>query len=75
MVCKIWAKNNQLGGLIRFVGNSHVYQAPKSNCFISVRAIGAHKALLNVQIYLLWNFLEIKMIGAVNPKLHTVHLN
>ena len=35
-------------GLIRFVGNSHVYQTPKSNCFIAARANGAHKALFNV---------------------------
>ena len=35
-------------GLIKLVGNSHVYQAPKSNCFIAARAIGAHKALFNV---------------------------
>ena len=55
------------GGLIRFVGNSHVYQAPKSNCFIAGRAIASHKTLFNVQIYFLWNFLETEMSGAVNP--------
>ena len=36
------------GGHIRFVGNSHIYQASKSNCFIAARAIGAHKALFLV---------------------------
>ena len=36
------------GGVIRFVGNSYVYQAPKSNCFIAARAIGAHRGLFNV---------------------------
>ena len=41
-------KNNELGGLIRFAGNSHVYQVPKRNCFIAVLAIGAHKALFSV---------------------------
>ena len=35
-------------GLIKLVGNSHVYQAPRSNCFIAARAIGAHKVLFNV---------------------------
>ena len=55
------------GGLIRFVGNSHVYQAHKSNCFITARAIGAHKRLFNEQTCLFWNFLEIKISGAVNP--------
>ena len=34
--------------LIRFVGNTHVYQAPKSSCFIAAPAIGAHKALFNL---------------------------
>ena len=28
--------------------NPHIYQPPESNCFIAVRAIGAHEALLNV---------------------------
>ena len=54
-------------GLIGFAGNSHVYHAPKSNCFIAARAIGAYKALFNVSIYLLENFFEIKMSGAVIP--------
>ena len=58
-------------GLIRFVGNSHVYQAPKSNCFIAARVTGANKELFSVYIYLLWNFLEIKMSGTVNP--NTLH--
>ena len=31
-----------------FLGNSHVYQAPKSNCFIAARATVAHKALFNI---------------------------
>ena len=35
-------------GLIKLVGNSHVYQAPKSNGFIAARAIGAYKVLFNV---------------------------
>ena len=56
------------GGVIRFVGNSHVYQAPKSNCFIAARAIGAHRGLFNVQTNLFWTFLEIKMIGTANPQ-------
>ena len=47
------------GVLIRFVGNSHAYQAPESNCFIAARAISASKVLLNVKIYLLPNFLKI----------------
>ena len=47
------------GVLIRFVGSSHIYQAPKSNCFIAARAISARKVLLNVKIYLLPNFLKI----------------
>ena len=54
-------------GLIRFAGNSHVYQAPKSNCFIAAHVTGANKELFSVYIYLLWNVLEIKMNGAVNP--------
>ena len=54
-------------GLIRFVSNSHVYQAPKSNCFIAAHITGANKELFSVYIYLFWNFLEIKMSGAVNP--------
>ena len=40
--------NRESYKVCRFVGNSHVYQAPKSNCFIAVRAIVAHKALFNV---------------------------
>ena len=47
------------GVLIRFVGSSHIYQAPKSNCFIAACAISARKVLLNVKIYLLPNFLKI----------------
>ena len=31
--------------LIRFVGNPHFYQAPKSSSFIAARAIRAHEAL------------------------------
>ena len=31
---KIWTKKWLIGGLIRFVGNSHVYQTPKNNCLI-----------------------------------------
>ena len=31
----------------KYVGNPHIYQAPKSNCFIAARAIGAHEALFN----------------------------
>ena len=34
--------------LIDFAGNPHVYQAPKSNCFIAALAISAHEALFNV---------------------------
>ena len=34
--------------LIRVVGNHHVYQAPKSSCFIATRAIGAHGALFSL---------------------------
>ena len=68
MEFKIRAKNNEPGGLVRFVGNSYVYQAPKGNCFVATRAIGAHKALFSVEICLLWDFLEIKMTGAVYPK-------
>ena len=41
-------KNNEPGVLKGFQGNSRVYQARKSNCFITARAIGAHKALFNV---------------------------
>ena len=36
------------GGLIRFAGNPHVYQAPDNKCFIAAHAIGEHEALLNV---------------------------
>ena len=60
-------KNHKIINLIRFVGNSHVYQALKSNCFFAGRVIGAHKALFSVQIYLPWKFLEIVISGAVNP--------
>ena len=41
-------KKKLIGGLKRFVGNFHVYQTSKNNCFIAARAIGAHKALFNV---------------------------
>ena len=33
---------------MKFVGNFRVYQAPRSNCFIAVRADGARKALFIV---------------------------
>ena len=62
------------GVLIRFVGNSHVYQARESSRFIAACGIGAHKALFIVSIYLLWNFLEIKISGSVNLLLHAFHL-
>ena len=42
------SQKNITGGLMTFVGNSHVYQAPKSTCFIATRAIRAHKSLFNV---------------------------
>ena len=35
--------------LIKFVGNTHVYQEPGSSFLIAVRAIGAHKPLFTVQ--------------------------
>ena len=41
-------KNKHMGGFIRFLGDFHVYQAPKSNCFVASRAIGAQNALFNV---------------------------
>ena len=41
-------KKQLIGGLIKFAGNFHVYQAPKSIYFIGARAIGAHKSLFNV---------------------------
>ena len=36
------------GVLIRFLGNSHIYQTPETNCFIAARATGAHEVLFNV---------------------------
>ena len=36
------------GVLIRFVGNPHVYQTPKSNYFIATPAIGALETLFIV---------------------------
>ena len=59
--------NHKIIKFTRFVGNSHVYQTPKSNCFIAAGGIGTRKALFSVQIYLLWKLLEIKIIGPVNP--------
>ena len=41
-------KNKHKGGFITFLGDFHVYQAPKSNCFVASCAIGAHNALFNV---------------------------
>ena len=31
------------GNISKFVGNPHIYQAPKNNCFIAASASGAHK--------------------------------
>ena len=43
--------------LPKYVGYS---QAPKSNCFINARRIGAHEVLFNVTLlFLIRNFLEI----------------
>ena len=53
-------KNNKLGMvLIRFVGNPHLYEAPKSSCFITTHAIGAYEAPFLFKIYLFLNFLEV----------------
>ena len=46
-------KKTLIGDLKRFVGNFHVYQTSKNNCFIAAHAIGTHKALFNLSIYLL----------------------
>ena len=48
-----------MSSLIRFVDNSHVYHALKSNCFIAACAIGSHKALINVYIPYLAIYNEI----------------
>ena len=37
--------------LVRFVGNLHVYQVPKSSFFVAARAIGAREALFKKYIY------------------------
>ena len=53
----------------RFGDNSHVYHAPKSNCFIAARGAAKlqHTKHCSMYIYLLQNFLAIKMSGAVKP--------
>ena len=39
------------GVLVRFVGNVHVCQVPKSSFFIAACTIGAYQALFNKYIY------------------------
>ena len=55
--------------LVRFVGNPHVYQAPKSSCFIAARAIGAHRTLLTVQFI---NIFTSKLFGDYSYKIIVV---
>ena len=63
------------GVLMRFAGNPHVYQAPKSNCCsCAACAIGAHEALFSLLTDLLLIVLEIthvKLYGYSKPQYST----
>ena len=54
-ITKYETKNNWPGGLIKFVGNSCVYQAPESNCFIAGCATGVHKTLFSPPVCSMFN--------------------
>ena len=54
-------------GLIKLAGNPMSIKHPKATVLLLLVQLGADKVLFNVYIYLLLNFLEIKMSGAVDP--------
>ena len=56
----------------KYVGNSHIYQPPESNCFIADRAIGQTKhCSMYEHIYLriFWRLLTYSYSGAVYPNI------